>query len=147
MAQKSRSWGSTLTGDTKRQATSSEVAELDRNRTAQAVVAELLLNNRVLEKSARGREKQAWSPNAQLSRREAGTQPDGEESPLPSSRRSRSSTAALHFYGWYAALSGSRLRGCKDRSRRQESSEPHPESAAQQVVQIALAHPELSRAS
>jgi transposase len=50
-----------LTGDTKRQATSSEVAELrQENEQLKQVVAELLLNNRVLKKSALGRENNAW---------------------------------------------------------------------------------------
>lgn len=50
-----------LTGDTKRQATSSEVAELrEENEQLKQVVAELLLNNRVLKKSALGREGSAW---------------------------------------------------------------------------------------
>ena len=50
-----------LTGDTKRQATSSEVAELrEENEQLKQVVAELLLNNRVLKKSALGRENNAW---------------------------------------------------------------------------------------
>src|SRR6188768_2212794 len=46
-----------LTGDTKRQATSSEVSDLrDENEQLKQVVAELLLKNRVLKKSALGRE-------------------------------------------------------------------------------------------
>ena len=50
-----------LTGDTKRQATSSEVAELrQENEQLKQVVAELLLNNRVLKKSALGRESDKW---------------------------------------------------------------------------------------
>lgn len=50
-----------LTGDTKRQATSSEVAELrQENEQLKQVVAELLLKNRVLKKSALGREMSAW---------------------------------------------------------------------------------------
>jgi transposase len=50
-----------LTGDTKRQATSSEVAELrQENEQLKQVVAELLLKNRVLKKSALGRESDAW---------------------------------------------------------------------------------------
>ncbi len=50
-----------LTGDTKRQATSSEVAELrEENEQLQQMVAELLLNNRVLKKSAQGRENSVW---------------------------------------------------------------------------------------
>jgi len=50
-----------LTGDTKRQATSSEVADLrQENEQLKQVVAELLLNNRVLKKSALGRENTAW---------------------------------------------------------------------------------------
>ena len=50
-----------LTGDTKRQATSSEVSDLrDENEQLKQVVAELLLNNRVLKKSALGRENNAW---------------------------------------------------------------------------------------
>ena len=50
-----------LTGDTKRQATSSEVDELrQENEQLKQVVAELLLNNRVLKKSALGRENSVW---------------------------------------------------------------------------------------
>ena len=50
-----------LTGDTKRQATSSEVDELrEENEQLKQVVAELLLNNRVLKKSALGRENSVW---------------------------------------------------------------------------------------
>lgn len=50
-----------LTGDTKRQATSSEVVELrEENEQLKQVVAELLLKNRVLKKSALGRESDAW---------------------------------------------------------------------------------------
>lgn len=50
-----------LTGDTKRQATSSEVTELrQENEQLKQVVAELLLKNRVLKKSALGRETSAW---------------------------------------------------------------------------------------
>ena len=50
-----------LTGDTKRQATSSEVTELrEENEQLKQVVAELLLKNRVLKKSALGRENDAW---------------------------------------------------------------------------------------
>ena len=50
-----------LTGDTKRQATSSEVDELrQENEQLKQVVAELLLNNRVLKKSALGRESSVW---------------------------------------------------------------------------------------
>jgi transposase len=50
-----------LTGDTKRQATSSEVVELrQENEQLKQVVAELLLKNRVLKKSALGRETSEW---------------------------------------------------------------------------------------
>ena len=50
-----------LSGDTKRQATSSEVAELrQENEQLKQVVAELLLNNRTLKKSALGRENNPW---------------------------------------------------------------------------------------
>lgn len=50
-----------LTGDTRRQATSSEVAELrQENEQLKQVVAELLLKNRVLKKSALGGERSAW---------------------------------------------------------------------------------------
>jgi transposase len=50
-----------LTGDTKRQATSSEVTDLrQENEQLKQVVAELLLKNRVLKKSALGRETSAW---------------------------------------------------------------------------------------
>ena len=50
-----------LTGDTKRQATSSEVSDLrDENEQLKQVVAELLLKNRVLKKSALGRETSEW---------------------------------------------------------------------------------------
>ena len=49
-----------LTGDTKRQATSNEVAELrQENEQLKQVVAELLLKNRVLKKSLLGRETEA----------------------------------------------------------------------------------------
>jgi transposase len=65
-----------LTGDTKRQATSSEVTELrQENEQLKQVVAELLLKNRVLKKSALGRETSILIANGtlnpQLSRREA----------------------------------------------------------------------------
>ena len=50
-----------LTGDTKREATSSEVDGLrHENEQLKQVVAELLLKNRVLKKSAVGRENDAW---------------------------------------------------------------------------------------
>src|SRR3954468_3437944 len=50
-----------LTGDTKREATSSEVDGLrQENERLKQVVAELLLKNRVLKKSAMGRETSAW---------------------------------------------------------------------------------------
>ena len=50
-----------LTGDTKREATSSEVAVLSQeNEQLKQVVAELLLKNRVLKKSATDRETSAW---------------------------------------------------------------------------------------
>jgi transposase len=50
-----------LTGDTKREATSSEVDGLrQENEQLKQVVAELLLKNRVLKKSAMGRENDAW---------------------------------------------------------------------------------------
>jgi transposase len=50
-----------LTGDTKREATSSEVEGLrQENEQLKQVVAELLLKNRVLKKSATGRETSAW---------------------------------------------------------------------------------------
>jgi transposase len=50
-----------LTGDTKRQATSSEVDQLrQENEQLKQVVAELLLKNRVLKKSALGGETNAW---------------------------------------------------------------------------------------
>ena len=50
-----------LTGDTKRQATSSEVDELrEENEQLKQVVAELLLKNRALKKSAPDRETSAW---------------------------------------------------------------------------------------
>ena len=50
-----------LTGDTKREATSSEVDGLrHENEQLKQVVAELLLKNRVLKKSAVGRESDAW---------------------------------------------------------------------------------------
>jgi transposase len=50
-----------LTGDTKRQATSSEVQDLrQENEQLKQVVAELLLKNRVLKKSALGRETSEW---------------------------------------------------------------------------------------
>ena len=50
-----------LTGDTKREATSSEVDGLrQENEQLKQVVAELLLKNRVLKKSATGRETNVW---------------------------------------------------------------------------------------
>lgn len=50
-----------LTGDTKREATNSEVAGLrQENEQLKQVVAELLLKNRVLKKSATDRETSAW---------------------------------------------------------------------------------------
>jgi transposase len=50
-----------LTGDTRREATSSEVDGLrQENEQLKQVVAELLLKNRVLKKSALGRESDAW---------------------------------------------------------------------------------------
>jgi transposase len=50
-----------LTGDTKREATSSEVDGLrQENEQLKQVVAELLLKNRVLKKSATGRENDSW---------------------------------------------------------------------------------------
>ena len=50
-----------LTGDTKREATSSEVDGLRReNEQLKQVVAELLLKNRALKKSAPDRETSAW---------------------------------------------------------------------------------------
>ena len=50
-----------LTGDTKREATSSEVAGLrQENEQLKQVVAELLLKNRVLKKSATDTETSAW---------------------------------------------------------------------------------------
>ena len=50
-----------LTGDTKREATSSEVDGLrQENEQLKQVVAELLLKNRVLKKSATGRETSTW---------------------------------------------------------------------------------------
>lgn len=50
-----------LTGDVQRQATSSEVSNLrQENEQLKQVVAELLLKNRVLKKSALGRESDAW---------------------------------------------------------------------------------------
>lgn len=50
-----------LTGDTKRQATSSEVDQLrQENEQLKQVVAELLLKNRVLKKSALGEETRGW---------------------------------------------------------------------------------------
>jgi transposase len=50
-----------LTGDTQREATSSEVAGLrQENEQLKQVVAELLLKNRVLKKSATDRETSAW---------------------------------------------------------------------------------------
>ena len=50
-----------LTGDTKREATSSEVTGLrQENEQLKQVVAELLLKNRVLKKSATDREMSAW---------------------------------------------------------------------------------------
>ena len=50
-----------LTGDTKRQASSSEVTDLrQENEQLKQVVAELLLKNRVLKKSALGREDEGW---------------------------------------------------------------------------------------
>ena len=50
-----------LTGDSQRQATSSEVEDIRReNEQLKQVVAELLLKNRVLKKSALGRETSEW---------------------------------------------------------------------------------------
>jgi transposase len=50
-----------LKGDSQRQATSSEVEDMRReNETLKQVVAELLLKNRVLKKSALGGETSAW---------------------------------------------------------------------------------------
>jgi transposase-like protein len=50
-----------LTGDTKREATSSEVDGLrQENEQLKQVVAELVLKNRVLKKSATDRETSAW---------------------------------------------------------------------------------------
>ncbi len=50
-----------LTGDTKREATSSEVMGLrQENEQLKQVVAELLLKNRALKKSATDREASAW---------------------------------------------------------------------------------------
>lgn len=50
-----------LTGDTKREASSSQVEEMRReNEQLKQVVAELLLKNRVLKKSVLGGEMSAW---------------------------------------------------------------------------------------
>lgn len=50
-----------LTGDTKREANSSEVSALrQENEQLKQVVAELVLQNRVLKKTALGRESEAW---------------------------------------------------------------------------------------
>lgn len=50
-----------LTGDSQRQATSSEVEDIRReNEQLKQVVAELLLKNRVLKKSVLGRETSEW---------------------------------------------------------------------------------------
>ena len=50
-----------LTGDSQRQATSSEVDDIRReNEQLKQVVAELLLKNRVLKKSVLGRETSEW---------------------------------------------------------------------------------------
>lgn len=50
-----------LTGDTQRQATSSEVSELrNENEQLKQVMAELLLKNRELKKSTLGREGDEW---------------------------------------------------------------------------------------
>ena len=50
-----------LTGDSQRQATSSEVDDIRReNEQLKQVVAELLLKNRALKKSALGREASEW---------------------------------------------------------------------------------------
>jgi transposase len=50
-----------LTGDSQRQATSSEVDDIRReNEQLKHVVAELFLKNRVLKKSALGRETSEW---------------------------------------------------------------------------------------
>jgi len=50
-----------LTGDVKRQATSSEVSDLrQENEQLKQVVAELLLKNRTLKKSSPGRESDEW---------------------------------------------------------------------------------------
>jgi len=50
-----------LTGDVKRQATSSEVSDLrQENEQLKQVVAELLLKNRALKKSTPGRETDEW---------------------------------------------------------------------------------------
>jgi transposase len=52
---------SRLTGDTKREASSSEVSALrQENEQLKQVVAELVLKNRVLKKTALGRESDAW---------------------------------------------------------------------------------------
>ena len=58
-----------LTGDTKRQATSSEVTELHQeNEQLKQVVAELLLKNRVLKKVRWGGRTKDGMPNPQFSR-------------------------------------------------------------------------------
>src|SRR5688572_2416087 len=50
-----------LTGDTKREANSSEVSALrQENEQLKQVVAELVLKNRVLKKTTLGRESEAW---------------------------------------------------------------------------------------
>ena len=50
-----------LTGDTKREASSNEVSALrQENEQLKQVVAELVLKNRVLKKTALGRESEAW---------------------------------------------------------------------------------------
>jgi transposase len=50
-----------LTGDTKREANSSEVTALrQENEQLKQVVAELVLKNRVLKKTALGRESETW---------------------------------------------------------------------------------------
>ena len=136
-----------LTGDTKREATSSEVTGLrQENEQLKQVVAELLLKNRVLKKSATGGRRAHGTTNSDLRQREVRDHPPGGriratgETDPAEIGLSRST-----FYRWYAQYQRDGLDGLAD-----HSSQPRQfwnrisEAVRDQVVQIALQQPELS---
>ena len=136
-----------LTGDVKRQATSSEAADLrEENEQLKQVVAELLLKNRVLKKvPGAGDRRMGRLTRSSASEKREIIRLVEESSLLVKQTLAELDIPRSTFYRWYERYIEAGTGGLVDRSPQpRQFWNRIPQSVREQVVQTALERPELS---